>query len=380
MPRRGLLAVGLAVSIVGAVGVASIINAQADEFAPAPVPAAAPVAERKHLPPPLLPWGEKPTRGKVGRAGTGSDALRVQGLDAAPAAGGRAGYGGREAPKGRSGKTTFLKSEATDVALPAPGAAPPEPSGAAEPTDVAEPAPTTSSSNGKAYYFYNLGRQVAESDGFYNTVTIAKPTLGKYDYHTLAELAVQSADSKQIVEVGWTVDRVVNRGDGVNPHLFVYHWVNGLKSCYNGCGFVPYDDATVKAGDILTTGSKRFGIEYFDEAWWISYDSNFVGYFPESLWTDEGVKAFDKTGLVQTFGEVASTIATPCSQMGNGAPGTDKTAAVLGSLSYVNGPTAALEVPANVDNTYYTPNRLSGRTFQYGGQGSLAEICKTTTS
>ena len=41
----------------------------------------------------------------------------------------------------------------------------------------------------------------------------AKPALATSDYHSLAELAVQSADGNHIVEVGWNVDRVVNGDD-----------------------------------------------------------------------------------------------------------------------------------------------------------------------
>jgi len=380
MPRRGLLAVGLAVSIVGAIGVGSVLNAQADEVpasAPAPV---APAGEHKPSPPALLPWGEKPVPARVGKVGTGSDTLRVQGLDAAPAAGGYAAYRPRYAPKGKSGRGTFLKSEATTTVLP--GATPPTPAGATPPTpsgvDAVAPAPTTSAGGRKAIYTYNVGAMETVADGFYASMSIAKPTLGRLDYHTLAELAVQSKDLKQIVEVGWTVDRVVNNGDE-NPHLFVYHWVNGEKTCYNGCGYVPYDGATVKAGDILTTGAKKFGIVHVNDAWWISYDSNFVGSFPDKLWQEAGVD-FTKAEVVQAFGEVASTVETPCSQMGNGLPGADKGATFLGSVTLVNGPTAALDIRSTSTAGYYTVNALSSRTFQYGGAGAgAAGTCPGST-
>ena len=69
------------------------------------------------------------------------------------------------------------------------------------------------------------------------SLTQHQPYLGVNDYHTLAEISVESADLRQIVEVGWTVDRGVN-GDSL-PHLFVFHWVNGAPTCYYGCGFVP---------------------------------------------------------------------------------------------------------------------------------------------
>ena len=92
-------------------------------------------------------------------------------------------------------------------------------------------------------YHYSSGLQYAETDGTYANLVIGKPDLAEEDYHTLAEIAVQSADGKQIVEVGWTVDRGVNGDD--DPHLFVYHWVDGKETCYNGCGFKQYSKTVV---------------------------------------------------------------------------------------------------------------------------------------
>jgi hypothetical protein len=316
--RRGLLAAGLAVSVVSALSVASVMNAEAAEPAPAAEPATA-------KPPALLPWGERPSKIRTGPAGASSDSLRAAGLTAAPDTDRPAA---RNAPKGRV-------------------------NGAPVTTLAAE-----------AQYFYNVGTQVADSDGYSANVTVARPTLGAADYHTLAELAVQSADSRQIVEVGWTVDRALN-GDS-DPHLFVYHWINGAPACYNGCGFVPTPGATVKPGATLAAGvSKRFGIQFSEGAWWISFDNEFIGHFPETLWTSQGVGSFNRSGLVQIFGEVAAGGEKPCSQMGNGLPGTDPAAAVLGSVTYLDGPTVALAVKSTT--TYYTVGALSGRTFQYGG-------------
>src|SRR3954454_15507021 len=78
--RRGLLAAGLAVAVVGALGVASTLNAGAEEVpgadsSAAPVAAAAPATSSddsddaatteatdapKLTPPALLPWGARP--------------------------------------------------------------------------------------------------------------------------------------------------------------------------------------------------------------------------------------------------------------------------------------------------------------------------------
>jgi hypothetical protein len=255
--RRGFIAAGLAVAVVGALGAAWTFNADADQMAPtgAPVP---PAADSPPAPPALLPWGEKPTTIRTGRIGTGSDALRGEGFAAARDGSGSTQPRGRYGPKGRSGPRSSVRSEVTDITPPA------------------APEPTTSTpTDAKVFYYYNLGAQLAVTDGVFANVTIAKPKLGDGDYHSLAELAAQSADGKQIVEVGWTVDPLVN-GDS-NAHLFVYHWVNGSSSCYNGCGWEQYSK-TVKPGDTLSDGvTKKFGIQYSGGAWWIAFDTEFIG-------------------------------------------------------------------------------------------------------
>nr|WP_296073469.1 neprosin family prolyl endopeptidase [uncultured Actinoplanes sp.] len=355
--RRGLLAAGLAVAVVGAFGVASTLNAGADQIPGAatdapPAPPAA-VAE-KPVPPTVLPWGERPHKIKRGRGGESSKTLRVEGLSAAPAdASGSTTPRGRYGPKGRSNRTSFLRTEHTDIAPPAPA---PAPSSSAD---------AQQGGNDDVNYLYAVGSQMAETDGIYANVTIGKPTLSKADYHSLAELALQSADGQQIVEVGWTVDRVVNGDD--DPHLFVFHWVNKQPACYNGCGFVPYSKNVTAGATLPYDVQKKFGIQYFNGAWWIAYDTEWIGYFPEALWNDEGVK-FNRSGLVQAFGEVASTTTKPCSQMGNGQPTDKGTAARMGSIAYLNGPPEGMNVRSTTD--VYSVNVLSNRTFRFGGPGA----------
>jgi hypothetical protein len=218
-----------------------------------------------------------------------------------------------------------------------------------------------------------VGSQQAEADGASASITIGKPKLGRADYHTLAELAVQSADGQQIVEIGWNVDRVVNGDD--DPHLFVFHWVNRKPACYNGCGFVPYSK-TVTAGATLTYDvTKKFGIQYFNGAWWVAYDSEWIGYYPEQLWNDQGIK-FNRSGLVQIFGEVAAASESPCTEMGNGQTPEKDTAARVGSVSYYDGPPAAMTIRTTTN--VYAVNALSGRTFRFGGPGDCGAAATPT--
>src|SRR5690348_13609332 len=94
--RRGLLAAGLAVVVVGALGVASTLNAGAEQVpgdqetaAQAPVAQQADAADDVSTPPDTLPWGGKPQRAHRGRPGLSSRQLRAQGFQSAPEANGR---------------------------------------------------------------------------------------------------------------------------------------------------------------------------------------------------------------------------------------------------------------------------------------------------
>jgi hypothetical protein len=321
-------------------------------------------------PPPVLPWGAVPQPIRKGRAGASSTTLRAAGLVAADADTSGSDVPKPEfAPKGRSGKNTFLKSETTDV--------PPDPA----PSASASPTPASTAGDGtrEVDFLYNVASQAADVDGFYSSLTIAKPTLAKADYHSLAELALESADGKQIVEFGWNVDRGVN-GDE-DPHLFVYRWVNRKTSCYNGCGFVQYS-TNVKPGDTVAYGSiKKFGIQYFNGAWWVAFDSEWIGYFPETIWNEQGV-SFSKGGYQQVFGEVAASSLKPCgTQMGNGtipSATTGNTAALVTSMAFLNGPTVAMDLRSTSD--IYDVVSLNNKTFRYGGPNANCNTATPTAS
>jgi hypothetical protein len=381
--RRGLLAAGLAVAVVGAIGVVSTVNAGADQIASPPEASSAPAvaddapdpdadavvagAAEAATPPPVLPWGDRPKRIKKGRNGATSKTLRAEGLSAAaPDTTGSLVPQPKYAPKGRSSKAGALKSELTD-------AVPPKPLG-------------LKAADSKVSYLYSVGSQPADTAGIFANVTIGKPELDKTDFHTLAEVALQSADGKQIVEIGWTVDRLVNGDD--DPHLFVFHWVNGEPTCYNKCGFQQVSD-TVKPGATLSYGvTKKFGIQYFKDAWWVAYDTEWIGYFPEKNWNDAGVK-FNRSGFVQVFGEVAASREVPCgTAMGNGTGPEKDTAARFSSVGYVDGPAADLWMrPTSsfykvvlAKDTSVDPPVDSKRSFRYGGPAYPDLICKKPVS
>jgi hypothetical protein len=351
IPRRGYIAAGLAVAVVGSLGVISTMHAGADEVSEAAAAVAVPKVPGTLAPPAELPWGEEPTQLTKGRAGASSAELARTGADIAPDETNaslvpQAEFG----PKGFTSKKRTLRSSRTTVAPLPP---------------LAEPVPGPSR---QVKYHYATAYQYVQAEGTYANLVISKPKLAKSDYHTLAEIAVQSADGKQTVEVGWTVDRGVNEGSE-DPHLFVYHWVDGKESCYNACGFVQYSK-TVTPGYVLPQGvSKRFGIQHFNGAWWIAYDSEWIGYFPDSLWSET---PFTEAGLIQWFGEIAASTAEPCTEMGTGAPVASTAAARVGTIALLGGAEPSLTfrtTSAGVEPGHYPMERLSDRTFRYGGPG-----------
>src|ERR1039458_2492853 len=151
---------------------------------------------------------------------------------------------------------------------------------------------------GVCYYWTGLWADSQNAQGATISIMQSDPKLNSKDSHTLAEIAVE-ANTPELndVEFGWTVDRSIN-GDSL-PHLFVYHWVGGQTTCYNGCGFIPLS-SIYKAGKAIKPGVKgtftiqyvkstlprlgRKGIQFYIYEWLLSYDGVKLGYFPESIW------------------------------------------------------------------------------------------------
>ena len=217
------------------------------------------------------------------------------------------------------------------------------------------------------YYCRAGAYQYVTSDGAFMSTPVQSPVVASADYHSLAEMAVESADGQQIIEIGWRVYRPQDQ----TPRLFIYHWINGRGTCYNsGCGFVQSASTTITPNMALTPSSTpvQFAIEYFQGNWWYGYNGTWFGYLPGSLWSSP---AFTKAGLVQYFGEVSSTTTRPCSNMGNGAMGTSTAAAAVTGIGYYNATTtSALTHITPDDSTLYDSLLTSANSFRYGGPGA----------
>jgi hypothetical protein len=212
-------------------------------------------------------------------------------------------------------------------------------------------------------YFYASTHQYATATGARASLSQPDPAL-VYDYHSVGEIAAESADGLQIVEVGWTVDPGLN-GDTL-PHLFVFHWLDGVPTCYNGCGFVQVS-TTITPGMALavTTTPQAYAIRYRLGGWWIRYQKQWVGYFPGSIWSG----SYTQLGLAQWFGEIASSSTTPCSDMGNGRFGHQSGAASMTAIRLFGGPSPSIS-PTVPTPSYYDDGHLKASSFTYGGPGA----------
>lgn len=214
-------------------------------------------------------------------------------------------------------------------------------------------------------YMYDYAYQYYTAIGASGNYTQNKPVVASSDYHSLAEIAGESPDGQQIVEIGWNVDRGVNHGDS-RPHLFIYHWINGQPTCYNGCGFVQVSKTRFPGMRVKVTKTpQKYAMKYYQGSWWLGYQGEWIGYFPGSLWNN----SFTQLGLTQWFGEVAVASQTPCTQMGNGILGTSPGAALIDKMQFIGG-TVASASPGQTNPSYYAIGNFKGSSYNYGGPGA----------
>lgn len=261
-------------------------------------------------------------------------------------------------------------------------------------------------------FFYSGSHQfpaAAAYDGAEATFEVTVPTKHAATYHVLKEIAVQSADSQQKVEIGVTIDSALH-GDA-NAHFFAYHWVNDQTTCYPGagtsdCGFTDTASAnsvnlrdTVALGKTVKlrilhacTGTAGPG-GTCSNAWWLWIDGDaadgtagaYVGYFNNAEWDNAVPPAtnFYTAGLVQWFGEVATKTHCPQQVMGKAflPPSTSADLVVgqrlhdVSANAWVSGD-PILSTPTSAG--LYNSSRVDSfpqTAFRFGGPGSAA-ACK----
>ncbi len=216
-------------------------------------------------------------------------------------------------------------------------------------------------------YFYVSYGEIKTMAGAGGMLMQSDPALAAVDFHSLGEIAIESADDQQIVEIGWNVDASVN-GD-LEPHLFAFHWINGVGTCYNGCDFVQMSATRMPGMRVVPGEVDEYGIAYANGNWNLYYQGELIGYFPGTEWGG----TFTSAGLVQWFGEVSAGSMTPCTQMGNGAFGTASGAATMTGLYIIDAQGA--QTPAQIEQiavtspTAYVDGAVSSDGFAFGGPG-----------
>jgi hypothetical protein len=195
-------------------------------------------------------------------------------------------------------------------------------------------------------------------------LTQHNPHVGARDVHSLGEVAALDVtpSGRNIVEIGWSVFN-----GAPYPQLFVYHWINDHKTCYNGCGYVQVSPYHYPGMQVAVTGTPQlYYIRQMGGAWWLNYQGDWIGYFPNSIWRGN----FTRANQTQYFGEVEGQV-RPCTQMGDGIFGGNAGAAAMTNLLAwtAAGPYVPGFMPMATRPAWYTIRRSGGNNFTWGGPG-----------
>jgi hypothetical protein len=193
---------------------------------------------------------------------------------------------------------------------------------------------------------------------------------GRWGKPSAAEIWASSADGQQTIEAGWYKDST--RSSSI---LFATRWINGGSNfAYvqnGGSGFVQVS-STVHFGDAVSAGTVgNYKIQLVGTQWQLWYNGTEVGYFPQSLWTNQGA-AFTALGNVHVYGEVSGGQFTVSkTQMGNGTLGSNAGATIFKNYALINSSTPAQLVNFGQPSTAYAYNygATGGTGFAFGGPG-----------
>jgi hypothetical protein len=223
-------------------------------------------------------------------------------------------------------------------------------------------------------YYYGSAAFSTVADGGGMTNSIEKPTYVNTggEGHSLDEIAVQGgASNGNIIEMGWFVDSEME--GNVNPHIFVYHWINGAETCYDTCGWQQWSSTYHPGMDLGSAVGKKVYIGYvlYQGNWWGWFDDQWMGYFPGSEWNGQ----YTKTSLIQWFGEVASANGIPPkTQMGNGQFPSSTNAGSMATLCDVDAKAWVCwyrdqQSLSRTVAKYYDISRVAFGATRYGGPG-----------
>jgi hypothetical protein len=227
-------------------------------------------------------------------------------------------------------------------------------------------------------FYYGTASEQRVADGGGMTFTIESPTVVDTggDGHSIGEIAVMgtgiAGGTLDDVEMGFSVSQ--DQFGDTHPHLFIYHWINGNETCYNGCNWNQYSSTYSPGMDLTSLVGQNvyIGWVHWHNAWWGWFNDQWLGYFKDSEWSG----SFTKTAQIQWYGEVASDNGVPpLTQMGNGQFPAKKTAATMATLCDVDAKTWVCfyrdlqSAGATYVGYYDILNHTSFGAVRYGGPG-----------
>jgi hypothetical protein len=227
-------------------------------------------------------------------------------------------------------------------------------------------------------FYYASARFDQLADGAGMTQMIASP---HYDNsggfgHSLSEVSVGGVGptASDYVELGWSVSS--NQFGDLDPHLFIFDWINGVPTCYYPCSgnaWHQYSKKYFPGMDLrsMVGTSVYIGYVHYKGAWWAWFKDGWVGYIPDTQWGG----AFTKGSALQWFGEVDSANGIPPkTAMGDGLFPANPAAATMSTLCDVNAASMTCTyrdkqsiwatVPA-----YYDISHTGFGAVRYGGSG-----------
>jgi len=302
-----------------------------------------------------------------------------------PLIGPYAARGPEHALPGEFVKSNLLRTFDQVYGKSSSSSAPPRPESTALP-----PAPAC---NGVAWfnacYFYANAAEIPTSlDGGGLTLEIVAPLVDgdNASGHSIGEIAVEgtgnAGSTLNDVEMGFSV--APNQWGNNNPHLFVYHFIDGAETCYDTCDWNQYSSTYFPGMDISTLDGQQvyLGWVQYQGAWWAWFNGQWLGYINNSVWTNN----FTQTALIQWYGEIAVVDNfPPRSQMGNGQFSAATTAANMSTLCTVNAGIwecdySDLQSAGATQISYYDIlNHTNFGAIRYGGPGETVGTVPTVT-
>jgi hypothetical protein len=219
------------------------------------------------------------------------------------------------------------------------------------------------------YYYAGVIKPTGNSKrGVGGILSIDNPALYVPGDMATGEISIVQGANKSLVETGYR--KFMTAG----PTLMIGHWVN--KKFERDDDFV-YTHQTYVEGmplDGYVGTQRQFLILYASNKWWVWFNDDWVGYFPDSIWAAD---PFTQGDNGHWYGEVYSsgltTTGYPESDMGNGLRGgSNPSAANIDRMCLYNDLSCGLisnGLRSVTASSLYSLHYAGAAFMRYGGPG-----------